>query len=98
MRHVEVLREQEQQYRAVFEATTDGMTISTLDGRLVEVNAAMCRMHGYTREEFLALPPGAHVHPDYHGLRRTYLDGIKAGRGYRVRAYDVRRDGRAFHV
>jgi PAS domain S-box-containing protein len=90
--------ESEQPYRAIFEATTDGMTISTLAGRLVDANPAICAMHGYTRDEFLALPPGGHVHPDYFAMRREFLNGIREGRGYAIRALDVRKDGSAFPV
>jgi PAS domain-containing protein len=51
----EALRRSEEQYRAIFEAVTVGLIITTPDGRVVEANPAACRMHGSSREEFLSL-------------------------------------------
>src|SRR6516225_10168169 len=54
------LREKEEQYRAIFEATIDGLSINDLeDGRVIVANPALCSMFGYTYEEFIDLPPTA---------------------------------------
>jgi PAS domain S-box-containing protein len=58
------LREREEQYRSIFEATSDGLIISDWNGTIVEVNPAACRMFGYRHEEFIGLTPPATVHPD----------------------------------
>jgi PAS domain S-box-containing protein len=92
------LRERELQYRSVFESTSDGLMISNLEGELVETNDAACAMHGYTREEFLLLPPGGWVHPDYRRKRIEYLRSVKVGKPARIRSVDVRRDGSTFPV
>jgi PAS domain S-box-containing protein len=43
-----------EEYQAIFEAVTDGLIISDLaTGRIVEVNPALCRMHGYQRDELI---------------------------------------------
>jgi PAS domain S-box-containing protein len=97
-RMADELREREQQYRGVFDATTDGLMISTLEGKIVEVNDAAARMHGYTREEFLALPPGSHVHPDSRPLRDEYFAALQNGTSYRGRAVNVRKDGTTFPI
>ena len=44
MQAEEQLREKEEQYRSVFEATDDGLNIADLDGFFVEANPAYCRM------------------------------------------------------
>jgi PAS domain S-box-containing protein len=49
----ESLQEAEARYRSIFEATSDGLIILDPDSRIVEVNPALCRMHGYTREELI---------------------------------------------
>ena len=57
--------DQEQQYRTIFEAATDGMIISDVEtGRVVDANPAAIVMHGYTREEFIGLHLTAYIHPD----------------------------------
>jgi PAS domain S-box-containing protein len=68
------LRESEAQYRTIFETVSDGIFINDLEsGRLVAVNSAACQMHGYSREEMLALLPTEYVHPDFHHVFNRYL-------------------------
>ncbi len=50
----EELRESEEKLRLMFESVTEGITISGLDGNIVESNEAVVRMHGYdSKEEFI---------------------------------------------
>ena len=95
----EQLREREQQYRAIFEATTDGLVLNDFEtGLVVEANPAACRMHGYTHEEFVGLHPTAFIHEEYHHLFTTYLAAVRAGGEFQGRAIDLRKDGTPFHV
>jgi PAS domain S-box-containing protein len=95
-RTAEALREREEQYRSVFESTTDGLIIAELGGTVAEVNPAACAMHGYTREEFLALPPRAHIAPEFHPLREEMVEQVTAGGEFRTRSRNVRKDGSTF--
>jgi PAS domain S-box-containing protein len=92
------LKQQEAQYRAVFEATIDGLVINDFHGNVVEVNPAFYRMHGYTREEMIGMPPPAFVHPDSHGLLQEFFVTIKEGKPFQCEALDVRKDGTVFPV
>src|SRR5947209_20594187 len=85
-------------YRAIFEATGDGVIISDMDGNLVDVNPALCRMHGYSREDMLRLFPTQFIHPAYHGVFAEYMASLNDERAYRTTALDVRNDGTAFPV
>ena len=83
------LREREEQYRSIFEATYDGINILDMDGFLVEVNPAFCHMFGYTREELI----GKHVNVlaapvDQHILIES-LETLKAGRTSRRRSHEA---------
>ncbi|HET9919407.1 MAG TPA: PAS domain S-box protein [Ktedonobacteraceae bacterium] len=93
------LREKEEQYRSIFEATTDGLFITDPDdGHLVEVNPAAYIMHGYSYEEFLNLHPTGFIHPDSHSLFGEYLQTVKTGGHFHAQAVDVRKDGTTFPV
>ncbi|MDP9374410.1 MAG: PAS domain S-box protein [Chloroflexota bacterium] len=92
------LRERESQYRGIFEATGDGLVITDLDGTVVEANPAMCRMHGYEREDLLGLPLTALIRPDDHPLFEGYVGTVRSGRQFQARAVAVRRDGTPLHV
>jgi PAS domain S-box-containing protein len=92
------LREKEAQYRSIFEATSDGLVITDLDGYPVEANPAAYKMHGYSYEEFLALSPEDYVHPDYHYLIAKFLETLKAGGEYRTQSVHRRKDGTGFYI
>ncbi|HKP52934.1 MAG TPA: PAS domain S-box protein [Chloroflexia bacterium] len=95
---LESLREKEEQYRGVFEATSDGLVINDMEGNVVEVNPAFARMHGYTREEMVGMPPPQFIHPNSHELLRQFMETVRAGGEFHCQAMDVRKDGTAFHV
>ena len=48
------LRDSEEQYRAIFNASADALVLRDADYRAVEVNPAYTTMSGYTREEVMA--------------------------------------------
>ena len=45
----------EARYRALFEYAPDGIVIANRDGYYIDANASMCRMLGYTRDQFIGL-------------------------------------------
>jgi len=92
------LRESEIQYRAIFEATTDGLMISDLDGQLVEVNPAAYQMHGYSYSEFIQLDPKRFIHPDSHPVFYEYLAAVRRGVPFQREAVDLRSDGTPFPI
>lgn len=49
------LVENEQYLSAILQTSQDGFWVVNLQGRFVDVNAAYCKMSGYTREELLQL-------------------------------------------
>src|SRR5436305_15080052 len=66
------LREREEQYRSIFEATSDGLIIRDMDGFVVEANPAACNMHGYAYEEFLGLHRTDIIDPKDHVMVAEY--------------------------
>lgn len=92
------LRDREEQYRSVFQAVSDGLFVDTIDGKMVDFNPAVAYMHGYTVEEFSQIPTMQIIHPDSLPLFAEFVETVKAGREYRCRAIDVRKDGSLFPV
>ena len=54
-RTAEALREREEKYRKLFEATTDAAFVFKLGGDIIECNDTACRLFGYPRERLLAM-------------------------------------------
>jgi PAS domain S-box-containing protein len=92
------LTEREAQYRSIFESTTDGLLIFDLEGKLVDLNPAAAQMHGYGLEELRAQSPDQFIHPESLPLFERFVETVKAGRDFRGRARDLRRDGTPFHI
>mgnify|MGYP000261079272 FL=1 len=60
----DALRISERRFSGAFNTAPQGMAIVDLDGRWMEVNDALCRMLGYSREELLQLDFQHISHPD----------------------------------
>ena len=86
-------------YRRVFDSSSDGLIINDpTTGRVVEANPAVCRMHGYTHEEFIGIHGTEFIHPKDHPVFAEFLETIVAGGTFQTEAVDIRKDGTAFHV
>ncbi len=49
----QALRESEEQYRSIFNASVDGLLLWDSSAKVVDVNEAFLRMHGFSREDLL---------------------------------------------
>ena len=58
------LRESDERFSEVFKHAPFGMCVSALDGTLTQVNAAFCRMVGFSEKELLATSWADLTHPD----------------------------------
>ncbi|ESA36904.1 multi-sensor signal transduction histidine kinase [Leptolyngbya sp. Heron Island J] len=90
----ERLRQQEAQYRQIFETVTDGLGILNLEtGKLLEANPACYQMHGYSYQEFLTHSPETYVHPDSRHIYQQLMTAVQAGHTYSAHATNIHRDG-----
>ncbi len=94
----EELIEREAQYRGIFEATTDGLIISRLDGVIIEANPAACQMYGYEHDEFLNVEARALLHPDNLDGFQQFLRVVGGGETVLARSVTMRKDGTPVEV
>lgn len=93
------LRQQETQYRSIFETVSDGMTVIDLDnGKIVAANPAFCEIHGYSQAEILKLSPTDYVHPDHLPLFEQFVTTVKAGGNFYCEAIGIRKGGTYFDL
>ncbi len=60
----EALRQSEEKFRASFENAGIGMALVDLEGRYLSINAALCRMLGYSQEEMMSMTFMDITHPE----------------------------------
>jgi len=74
-----------------------GVTIADMNGRIVYVNPAEARMHGYTAEELVGQPTTIFAPPAEAGSRRGPLR-LDRVRSWKRETVNARRDGSTFPV
>jgi PAS domain S-box-containing protein len=89
------LRASEEQYRAMFNASIDGLALWNAAGEIVDTNPALWRMYGYSESEFTALPPGSWGGPCYH---LDFLRAVAAGESLHSEVTEQRKDGSALEL
>jgi len=94
----DALRASEEQYRAIFNATTDSLTLRDADFRIVDVNAAYERMSGLRREDVLGADQLTVELLDVPDWKREVHDRAIAGEATRIESEARRRDGSRFRL
>ena len=93
------LEPNEQPFRNIFEAASDGLVIYDIEGdRVVEANPAACQMHGYTRQEFIGLNPKVFMLPESHALFSEHVRPAEPGFMFELLIVHIRKDGSPFYA
>ncbi len=80
------LRASEEQYRAMFNASIDGLMLRDAEGEVVEVNPALRRIYGYDPEEASAALRDA-------AFPASFREALAAGKTAQAELTGVRKDG-----
>ena len=94
----EVLRASEEQYRAIFNATSDALVLRDSEARIVDVNPAFLEMSGYTREEVIGNNPWIFARKDNSVLAGEMFRRVIAGESVHFEVQGVRKDGSEIDV
>ena len=71
-------RESEERFRHAFENAPFGMNLIGMDGRYLQVNASLCRMLGYSREELFAVGWEELTHPDDREMSLRMIEKLRS--------------------
>jgi PAS domain S-box-containing protein len=90
------LRDSEERFRAAFTHSAIGIALLSLDGHWLQVNAALCRILGYSEAELLSTTFQALTHPDDLEPNREFVRQALAGEisHYEMDKRYVHKDGR----
>ncbi len=101
-RALDQVSESNERFQAILDSVNDGIVLQDLPGgEILDVNETMCRMYGYTREEFLALDIGrlSAGGEDYtHGNALELISRAAAGEPCIAEWPARRKDGSLFWV
>ena len=75
----EALRAGKDRFSDAFDCAPIGMGLVSVDGQPLRVNRALCRMFGYSQEEFLAMPVWQVTHPDDMAVTIDWLRRMLEG-------------------
>jgi diguanylate cyclase (GGDEF)-like protein/PAS domain S-box-containing protein len=94
------LREAKELFASAFDHAPIGIALMSLEGRLLEVNRALCRMTGYAPEELLGTDMRSLAHPDDIEAQQAYLEQALSGQiiSYQVEQRYRHADGRLIWV
>ena len=89
----------EEEYRNIFETASDGIVIYDIGlDAIVEANPAACKMHGYTRGEFIGLNPAVYMLPENLALFKEQSQPAVSGDVFEASIVHLHKDGSRFHV
>jgi PAS domain S-box-containing protein len=90
------LRASEEQYRAIFNSSVDGMLLWDAEHRIVDVNDAFLAMHGFQREDIVGETKPTFIPGDFQERCVSLLPQILAGKPCHIEARGQRKDGSGF--
>ncbi len=89
----------EDEYRNIFEATSEALVIFDMEmGLVVEANPAACEMYGYTRQEFIGLNPVVFMQAESYAVFMEHVRTAEAGDVLESLVVHLHRDGSPFYV
>ena len=88
----------EEQYRAIFGASVDGLLLKDADHRIVDVNDAFASMHGYRRDEMIGRQLAEFIPAELQARCAVLVPEILAGVPCHIEARTHHRDGTLFDV
>jgi PAS domain S-box-containing protein len=94
----EALRDSEERHRTVLETAMDGFWMADTEGRVLQVNDAICRMTGYSRPELLAMTISGLEASETPGETAAHLRALMARGEDRFETRQRRKDGSVFEI
>lgn len=94
------LRESEARFRSMFEAAAIGIGLDNFHGHILESNAALQQMLGYSREELSQMTFADLSHPDDRAAEAQQLQAMAMGQldAYQLEKRQLHKDGRVLWV
>ncbi|MGJ8644714.1 MAG: PAS domain-containing protein [Luteolibacter sp.] len=90
------LQRSEANYRSLVESASDGILVSDMEGKLLDVNAAGCSMFGYSYQEMIGMSNVEIISPEEQDRVIPEMAKLKVGEVMRTEWKTRRKDGSIF--
>ncbi|MEP2774864.1 MAG: PAS domain-containing protein [Luteolibacter sp.] len=90
------LKRSEANYRSLVESASDGILVSDMKGKLLDVNAAGCEMFGYSHREMIGMRNLEIISPEDADRMIPEMERLKVGKVMRSEWKTRRKDGSIF--
>ena len=97
-RSEQLLKESEERNRKILRSAMDGIWIEDIQGHLLDVNDAYCRMSGYSEQELLGMPISDLEAAESTADVEEHIKNIKARGEDRFETLQHRKDGSIYDV
>ena len=97
-RTLDALKASEEKHRTILQTAMDGFWLVDLNGNLLEVNDAYCKMSGYTEDELLKMNIGDLDFVESEDITKEHIHKIKIYGQDRFETKHRRKDGSAIDV
>ena len=96
----EALRRSEERFRSAFENTSVGMSLTSIDGSILQTNHALANILGYSPEELQAMTLWDYTHPDDIEANKNLMEVLLSGElpSYEIEQRHIHKDGHALWV
>ena len=89
----DALRASDEQYRAIFNTSMDGMVVLDAQGRMVDANPAFLALFGYSREQLAGMAPQDLLAPENPQTRGDVLRTVARGEAFQLECRAQRASG-----
>ena len=92
------LRDSEQRFRELFEGSPDAVFVEDLNGTVLDINPAACRLHGATREDLIGKNVSDLVPPERREEAARDFQALVEGRLEQIEGASYTQDGQVVPV
>ncbi|MBI2967421.1 MAG: PAS domain S-box protein [Bacteroidetes bacterium] len=93
-----IISENEKKFRDLFESSPDPIFVESLNGTVLDVNRAACRLHGVSRDKLTGRHFTALIPKGYRKLVKNNFDNFVSGKLNRLESYSIGKDNKIIPV
>lgn len=84
-------------YKAVFDSSIDVIVIADMDGKIIDINPAVKKIHGYDPQELIGKPLSTLISEESINEFNEFMEKTKRGDKTKLHSFGRKKDGHKFH-